>query len=468
MEDLTEKKTRLRRLRVYAVGLVDSPAIRRKFLILKRDTPTKKALTEAKFPTIHPPAQGAKKFCVCPKCGYNREHEAGKACDQYKCPKCGTKLVGSNTQRLKKQGGEKQMGKPNMKDAVIQATTAVLEKLDKGAEVAVKEKVGGPTEELEEENLEEEEGEEVIIDKDLEKEIEESAKGLEETEKSAYTDFMGKCLKEGKTMKVCAAEYKKAHPKEAKAKKKEVEKVKVKEIEKAKVKVSVETEEKEHKGDGEQKVAGTFAGAFGKVFSVFDRNIGAAKKDEEKRKWQALKALLSKTIGTLPIQKSDGLEGLQEGLDVLTGEVDTLLKANSTVPAGGFKPVFSALDKLIGTAEGGVKTALGKIKSMLSKLVGGKYPEPAAKGVVEITPPEELALMGQQIEELTGKIDKLMKGQADHQAMLEKIPVPKGLVKKEVPRKQVGESDDLLEKHKGESAPDMARSVIKELVEKKS
>ncbi|GAH89344.1 unnamed protein product, partial [marine sediment metagenome] len=83
-------------------------------------------------------------------------------------------------------------------------------------------------------------------------------------------------------------------------------------------------------------------------------------------------------------------------------------------------------------------------------------------------PPEELALVSQQIEELTGKIDKLTKTQADHQVMLEKIPVPKGLVKKEVPRKQVGESDDLLEKHKGEAAPDMARSVIKDLFEKRS
>ena len=74
MKDLLAEKTRLKRLKVFTVGLVDSPAVRRKFLILKRDTPTKKALTEAKFPSIHPPVQGTWKYCVCPKCGYSREH----------------------------------------------------------------------------------------------------------------------------------------------------------------------------------------------------------------------------------------------------------------------------------------------------------------------------------------------------------------------------------------------------------
>ncbi len=454
MKDLLEEKTRLKRLKVFTIGLVDSPANKRKFLILKRDTPTKKVLTEAKFPTVQQPAQETWKYRICPKCGYNRKHEAGKACNQYECPKCGIKLVGSNTQRLEKQGGEKEMGKPNMKDAVIQATTRVLEKLDKGEKVVVEEKVGDPPEVEEVEEVEEAETDEERIGK----EIEESAKDLEETVKSAYTDFMGKCMKSGKALKECAVEWTKAHPKEAKAKKED--------LKKATVKVSVETREKEE--DGEPKVAGTFAGAFGKVFSVFDRNIGAAKKDEEKRKWRALKALLSKTIGTLPVQKSEDFESLQTGLDVLTGEVDTLLKADPAASAEGFKSILLALDKLIGAVEGDAKTVLEKTKSILSKLIGRIQTVPAVKGEVEITPPEELALVGQQIEELTGKVDKLTKGLADHQAMLEKIPVPKGLVKKEVPRKQVGEADDLLEKHKGELAPDMARSVIKDLLENKS
>jgi len=45
-------------------------------------------------------AEGAWKYCVCPKCGYSQKHEVGKPCGKIKCPKCGVKLEGSNSNVL--------------------------------------------------------------------------------------------------------------------------------------------------------------------------------------------------------------------------------------------------------------------------------------------------------------------------------------------------------------------------------
>lgn len=32
-------------------------------------------------------------FCICPKCGYKKIHEAGIPCREEKCPNCGTKMM---------------------------------------------------------------------------------------------------------------------------------------------------------------------------------------------------------------------------------------------------------------------------------------------------------------------------------------------------------------------------------------
>ncbi|MCK4783320.1 MAG: hypothetical protein KAV87_06180 [Desulfobacteraceae bacterium] len=37
---------------------------------------------------------GGAEICVCPKCGYEEEHERGDPCAKIKCPKCGTPMVG--------------------------------------------------------------------------------------------------------------------------------------------------------------------------------------------------------------------------------------------------------------------------------------------------------------------------------------------------------------------------------------
>jgi len=38
--------------------------------------------------------EGAPRECVCPKCGYEMEHERNVPCTEIKCPKCGAMMVG--------------------------------------------------------------------------------------------------------------------------------------------------------------------------------------------------------------------------------------------------------------------------------------------------------------------------------------------------------------------------------------
>lgn len=45
---------------------------------------------------------GGAKYCKCPKCGHTIDHERGKPCQEISCPKCGTKMEGTD-----KKGGEK-------------------------------------------------------------------------------------------------------------------------------------------------------------------------------------------------------------------------------------------------------------------------------------------------------------------------------------------------------------------------
>lgn len=54
---------------------------------------------------------GAAGFCICPKCGYRKPHQAGVRCMDERCPQCGSVLVreGSYHHRLieeRKKGGE--------------------------------------------------------------------------------------------------------------------------------------------------------------------------------------------------------------------------------------------------------------------------------------------------------------------------------------------------------------------------
>ena len=38
-------------------------------------------------------AQGPGGYCVCPSCGYRKEHELGRPCYHLYCPKCGTPMT---------------------------------------------------------------------------------------------------------------------------------------------------------------------------------------------------------------------------------------------------------------------------------------------------------------------------------------------------------------------------------------
>ena len=38
---------------------------------------------------------GGASRCVCPSCGYEMPHKRGTPCRRFKCPKCGTPMVGS-------------------------------------------------------------------------------------------------------------------------------------------------------------------------------------------------------------------------------------------------------------------------------------------------------------------------------------------------------------------------------------
>jgi NAD-dependent SIR2 family protein deacetylase len=60
---------------------------------------------------IEKQGMGSGGFCICPKCSYQKPHEAGIPCREEKCPDCGTKMVreGSYHHRLikdKKKKGE--------------------------------------------------------------------------------------------------------------------------------------------------------------------------------------------------------------------------------------------------------------------------------------------------------------------------------------------------------------------------
>ena len=37
---------------------------------------------------------GGTNTCVCPKCGYETDHERGRPCNQTECPDCGSKMTG--------------------------------------------------------------------------------------------------------------------------------------------------------------------------------------------------------------------------------------------------------------------------------------------------------------------------------------------------------------------------------------
>jgi len=179
--------------------------------------------------------------------------------------------------------------------------------------------------------------------------------------------------------------------------------------------------------------------------------------------------MLSKTLSALPVKKAEAedFNAFITGLATVETAVDALVKTQPKVGADSFKPVVTALDKLIGAAEGSAKKALMTIKSTLGKLMSDAYtPAPSAqeKGL-DLNDAEELALIAQNVEDIVTKLGKFETRMAKVEKSIDKIPLHKGLDKEEVPRKQdETKGDEIMKKHEKKSAPDQLRSVIKDLV----
>lgn len=93
--------------------------------------------------------------------------------------------------------------------------------------------------------------------------------GLTEEEKSAYTDFMKRCLKSGKSMKECAMEWQKEK----------------------------EAEKQDPYPEPGTNYPNIPAGSFKKIFEMLDTLIQAEKDEDKKKALQTLKAALSKIVG---------------------------------------------------------------------------------------------------------------------------------------------------------------------------
>jgi len=371
--DRKKVKHKLFGINVDSVGLVDSPAINRRFIIMKRK---EKALGEGVGVGGERQGIGGAKYCVCPSCGYTMKHERkgegeSKPCAELTCPKCGAKMKGSNTRNLSKEVNEMEVVPKDELDEIITETE------------------GAP---VEKEDLDEKLN--AIAD----------AVGLEEEEKSAYTKFMGTCMRGGKSMKECVAEWKKK--KTAKSDEENV-------VELIADTLGLTDEEKSawSKCIGEQRKAG----------KSMKEAAAACKLKLKKSGEEVEKAKVRVTVDTEeekeaekkyppPGEKYPGIE------------------------AGSFKTIFSTLDGMIKASKGDTKKAFQKVKSMLSKVIGGTYPYPAptSKKLDELDPKfleilEKVEKKATEVEGVKKDVAELVKSVKVLEEKLESIPIRKGL-----------------------------------------
>ncbi|MCI4446224.1 MAG: ferredoxin [Candidatus Aminicenantes bacterium] len=53
---------------------------------------------------------GPEGYCICPKCGFRKEHQPGVPCIQERCPNCGSALIREGSehhQQIQKKRSEK-------------------------------------------------------------------------------------------------------------------------------------------------------------------------------------------------------------------------------------------------------------------------------------------------------------------------------------------------------------------------
>ena len=353
------KKNKLEKLKVVSVGFVPHGAIKKDYYLFK-DLSTENApglqtsganLTDNKYQ------------CECLDCGYIFNSDVH--CKDTQCPLC---------------GGE-------------------CRRVDRPGIGQRSKEVGGDSEVM-------------LTDEEIKKQIEESIKteGIEETEKSAYTDFMSKCLKSGKSMKECAAEYKKTKKKEDV--KKEEPKVEKKEepSKEVNVNINIKTEEKKEDVKKEEKI----------------------EKKEEPKVEEEKKA---KVEGYKYPSPSD-------------------FKAFSEV-----KNILNDIKKKIGEkAEDTVLNDLvDKAIAALDKAIGSVYPAPKKKeDVKNLLDKEKLdKILSTVVEETQKQIDELKKSIEEVKKQADEIA--KTQIKKEDIEKELEEVKKMIPSRKGESSIDDIR-----------
>lgn len=78
-----------------------------------------------------PMGEGGTDICICPKCGYEVEHERGTPCVESTCPECGSPLVGKTAPIRKEVTPEEEL-------EMIESLPSVLQSLRKGKRLSSK------------------------------------------------------------------------------------------------------------------------------------------------------------------------------------------------------------------------------------------------------------------------------------------------------------------------------------------
>jgi len=290
-----------------------------------------------------------------------------------------------------------------------------LEDLSKGGETKV-ERVPRKDEELiqESEGKPQEKKTKVTVDPNAKVKVEVSAdekkateleekleipEGLTEEEKSAYTDFMSRCLKTGKSMKECALEWQKQQKKAEKAE--ETEKVE-------------ETEKADPYPEPGEKYPNIPAGSFKKIFSMIDKLIQAEENEDKKKALQTLKAALSKIVGgSYPYPEAKETKKDEKKPDLVAEMREQLAQLEKEMTEHKFSAEIENLRKEIREIAASVKKVAEVVSKNvpLRKAVVKEEEEPRKDEITELIKSKEFkeATPGEQLRLLMRGLEKKLK-----------------------------------------------------------